>query len=308
MITVDKTGLECPKKIQHLVGKSKGQQAQGKTIPVDTPMHIAQRPLHANDICNWAIKNDGIDWNLFGYATAVEHTDGSFSLLDGQQRCQLIMWLAPEVDEIPAHVIPADSQQYEAWLFANMNGGSKKLLSPEELLWAEILAKDPVALNTKHWLDMCSLGCGQYKEDREFTTKRSIFEKAINYCPDSTVVAVDLLTSIFPEAKQIDGQVVCGMAKLGGVKEGGVCCYSDYFDNTTPVGALFEQWLKGASFHFTLKDLRFNEYKNAGGGGNWELGCAFGICQSFNKWLCKINKGHLRVPLKHIQRLYDKEV
>ena len=123
---------------------------------------------------------------------------------------------------------------------------------------------------------ICGLGCGQYEEDSEFTTKRLfVLRKQLVIAPTLPVVAVDLLTEP-PKTKQIDGQVVCSV-KLARKRRWGTHMLITLITPTT-IGVLFEQWLAwGASIALSLKDPCFNEYKNAGGGGNWELGCVFGI-------------------------------
>jgi len=300
--------LPRPKKLESLVGKDNGTKpAQGfSMVPVDLPNHMSQRPLKPIQITKWALESNGFDWNLFGYITVVCNSDGVMTKLNGQQRCQMCQWLLPDVKEVPAHIIYTDSDAYAATLFYQMNDVNMAQLTGEELLWAEIIAERPQALYVKEYLEAADLSCGMFREnDTEYKTKRAIFERSLKYSEEGTLAAVDLIREAYSKSKLIDGQVMCGLARLFSIKSNGEYVYDNYANTNTRIGKLFKEWFIQQAYHRRLKDLHYDNYKNLNASSAWENGCAYGLAKDFTNWLGNKGLRRLAQPLAPVKNVYE---
>lgn len=297
--------LPIPSELVKYQGTEYGTPATtqvGQTIPIDIQMHVTQRDISTRDIIKWCHKHQGVDWNLFGYATAVKLPDGTLKLINGQHRIQLVKWLLPEVTEVPAHIIQTSDDAYIGSMFADMNGGCQRRLTPEDLLWAEIIGGDPKALNIQHWLQCAGLACGKVNAVNDNPqVSRATFEACLGYSESATVYAVDLFNSTWKKRKKIDSQVVTGLTLLFSMPD-----YQVYSDTSTRAGQEFRTWFQTLPMAgITLDDIKFTEYKNMAASSRWELGFVYGIVQKFNRSMVAQGKGHICEPSGPAKKMWQ---
>lgn len=278
------TTTQIPHTLKKLVNHEYGDKPLNTdTVSIHTPPHPCQRPIHEARLTKWLKASNGINWSLFGQAKVVEYPTGERYIIDGQTRIQGVKWLLPDVTEVPAHIIHVQDDQEAADYFVKINSEAITHLNGEEILYAKIMAEDPYALWVKQQLDIGELACGMVNEDFTYRTKRSIFEKSLGYTPDGTQYAVELIRECWPAKEQIDGQLMCGLARLFSIRDNGEAIYADLMDPDTSLGKLFRNWMLGlAGFGSAPRDFHYNEYK---GNGGWENGCQYGIYKYFLKYL-----------------------
>jgi len=297
--------IALPKKLQKYIGQQRGKPAGTHKenvdwIPVNTPMNETQRDLHINDVFKWIEQHKGVDWNLFGYATAVRYNDQSLELINGQHRIELVKMLLPDQMWVPAHIIDiSDDHEYAAKLFAAMNGVSSRKLTSEELFWAECISKDPFALYVKTWLERCDIACGKVNGgNKRKNVKHGGFVKCLRMGEEATAKAVELIDAAWPD-QGIDDQVLVGLARLLSLDE-----YSDMAKPETKIGADFEQWfVEQFGMNHRISDARFNEYKNT---MQWFNGVAYGIAQRFRHYQKRMHRtSSERIPkIELIEKIY----
>ena len=291
--------VELPKSLHKYIGQVKGNVMPGALpIDVNTPMHHVQRPFHPQAIHKYIRQHKCVNWDLFGVVTAVKH-NGNLKIINGQHRVELVKALLPNFTTIPAHIIDVDSDTYVAQLFSAMNGGSSKNLSPEEMLWAEVIAEDADALRTKKWLEIADVSCGKVNDTAEYSVKRKIFEEALKHNTSATITAIDLIRDAYPNSKRIDGQVMNSLCYLFSLE-----AYADYGDNTKAKGKAFAKWFKNAADFHDIKVFHFDEYKNHNASSAWCVGGAYGFAQKFHRHNARKNTLHLVSPLHYIKDIY----
>lgn len=298
------TEIPCPAELEKYQYCTRGKPATGESISVDTPLHVAQRDISISDIKKWAHKHQGIDWNLFGYATAVKHSDGTLELINGQHRIQLVKWLLPDVQVVPAHIIEigTDGNDYIGKLFADMNGGSQRRLTPEDLLWAEVIGRESKALHVKKCLEAAGLACGKVNAVNDNPqVSRHTFEACLAYGEASTFTAVNLFVSAFKPRGKIDSQIVTALTLMFSLTD-----YADYADISTRAGLEFHSWFQALPLAgYSVKDLHFDEYKNKGASNKWENGAVYGFVQRFAMAMRAQGKGQVVKPTGTAKSLYQ---
>jgi len=271
-----------------------GQPAPGKTVSVDTPLHEVQRPLHEASIRKYINRIGTIDWNMFGYVTVVEYPDGSQRIIDGQHRISLVKTLSPMTKSVPAHIIHISNTEDAAQYFAFLNGVMIRKITNEELLWAEVIARDPDALNTFRVLKLANLSCGQVNPGFK-KVKRAVFEKCIKLGEENTILAADLIKRAYPGNDNID-LLLHGLVQLLSVPE-----YKNLSSDLT-LGKMFKEWFierlpEGRDY----KDACFKTYQN---NSQWHIGIAFGLMEVFDTYMNRKGKAHQVPALKFIKDSY----
>lgn len=279
--------VKLPPRLQHLYGKVKGEKAStDKVVSVDTPMADAQRDYNPADVIRYIETSGGLDWNLFGYVTVIEKNDGSRVMINGQHRTGLVKTIAPNEKEVPAHIIKTDDPQYAARLFGLMNGVASRNVNGEQLLWAQVLAEDTGALNTKRVLEQCGLACGKVNDaPGRIQVKRSNFEKCIKMGEDATIRAVELCKKAFPDGKF--DNLLSGLVRLLTITD-----YKSFGNSQIEIGKRFETWFTtilpmGGYKKATYPDMRINTWYNAIAYG---LYTDFHSYMKYNKWQCPTGK------------------
>lgn len=288
-----------PASVEKYVGQVWGTPAKGDRIPIDTPMHKSQRPYKKQNVYKYIAKVKGLDWNLFGYATAVKRkSDGALAIINAQHRIGVVKIVAPWVTEVPAHVIEVDDQQFETYaseLFSQFNGTVSKGLSNEELFWSQVLARDSDALNVERVLIKCGLSCGEVnKSPNTDPVVYATFNKCLKIGENATVRAVELMKKGF---KTVADDPLHGLTFLLGLDE-----YKILGDSNTKIGQDFELWFTQAipTFH-SVNDLKFKKYRN---NPSWQKGIAFGLMKSFAKY--QRNHSKTAPPkLATIKKIYE---
>jgi hypothetical protein len=267
-----------PPRLHHCAGKIVGTPAPGARVSIDTPPAEAQRPYNDDDVLRYIERSQGLDWNLFGYVTVVERSDGSRVLINGQHRIGVVKKVDPSCQEVPAHIIRSDDPEYAARLFGLMNGVASRHLTREQLLWAEVLAKDKDALDTQRVLVAANLSCGKVNEDPDRRqVKRANFEKCMKFGVSETLYATQLLYRSYPD-RDFD-LLLSGLTKLLSMS-----AYADLSNMKKLQGQRFDHWFTNvfAESH-SYRDATFPDYRN----GQWYNGIAYGILKKFRHYMSR---------------------
>ena len=288
-----------PAAVEKYMGIEWGNPAPGSRISVDTPMHKSQRAYKRQNVYKYIARVGGVDWNLFGYATAVRRkSDGATAVINGQHRINLVKLLLPQVTDVPAHIIEVDDQEFESYaseLFSQFNGQTQKSLTNEELFHSQVLALDPYALYVKSILEQCDLSCGTVNIT---TTSKPVvyatFVKCLKLSESATIRSVELMRRGF---KTVADDPLHGLVFLLSQAD-----YAVLGDARTRVGKDFESWFTQAvpMFH-TLNDLKFKKYRN---NPSWHKGIAYGLAKSFNNYQRK-NSKPAGPTITKIKRIYE---
>lgn len=288
-----------PDTVAKYVNIVKGKPAPGDRIPIDTPMHISQRSYKQQNVFKYIAKVGGLDWNLFGYATAVRRkSDGALAVINGQHRMQLVKIVAPSITEVPAQIIEVDDTEFEVYaseLFTQFNGEASKGLTNEELFYSKVLARDSDALYMRGILVQCGLSCGVVNQsDKTHPMVYANFQKCLKLGEKPTVRAVELMKKGF---NRVADDPLHGLVFLLQHPE-----YSMLGDPNTRIGKEFELWLtKVVPVFHDLNDLKFKKYR---ANPSWQKGIAYGLLRSFAKYQRTHNK--LAAPkITTIKKIYE---
>lgn len=284
-------------KVETLIGNSFGTMAPGARVPINTPLAIMQRDLNRKKVEEYAVKSGGVDWNLFGYATAVRFPDGHLELINGQHRIEVVKEILPDVTEVPAHIIDITDAQYAAILFDYMNGGASASLKSEEQFFAKIHAGDKHSLQLETVLKKSPFSVGKVNFAAGVRgIKYANFVKSVKFGETGFLQACDIINTNWPTGKVSDN-LISGLSRLFGLSE-----YKDIGDPGTRIGRDFRAWIKGlADAGITQKQLEFRNLRNA---GPWYDACAYGVARQFLKNQRRQNKASVKIEtIKHIWEL-----
>ena len=81
------------------------------TVSVDTPHVKVQRTTKTNRINKYYKEVGAFDWRLFGAVMVVEYPDGIREIVDGGHRLWFVKNYLPEIQEVPAIIIPCPSRE-----------------------------------------------------------------------------------------------------------------------------------------------------------------------------------------------------
>jgi hypothetical protein len=294
--------VELPDNLKHIIGKSRGKPAPGDRIPVDTPLTDSQRPFYPNEVIKNLESTGLFDWNLFGYATAVRHSDGTLELVDAQHRFSKVKTILPNVTEVPAHIIDTDDPEYVATLFWKLN--ATRHVTREERVWAEVVARNPEALKVKEALELCDLAIGRVNQGlkADGTPRPQIkvanFEKCLKFGLTHTIRASYLIQKYYPKAKKGFDQQLSGLTRLLSLKS-----FNSLSNSRLVNGQRFEQWFAGLPQNLSIGDLKFKQYHNT---SNWYNGTAYGMAKKFRRWQ-SVN-GYPLIGLTEITDIYKKGI
>tara|TARA_R110000868_G_scaffold36293_1_gene129071 strand:+ start:315 stop:1244 length:930 start_codon:yes stop_codon:yes gene_type:complete len=280
--------IELTSKYQKYVGRPHiGTPAPGERIDVNTPLHPVQRPLKRGAIEKYIEMIGTVDWNMFGYATAVE-IEGEQFIIDAQHRISLVKTLSPHVTTVPAHIIRIDKndKEYAAKLFAYLNGVASSKPSQEEILWAELIAREPHAIRIESVLIQAGLSCGMINEGY-MEISRSTIEKCMKLGIPETLYAAELIKKMYPKRKDCN-QLFHGMVTLLSITE-----YSGLMKNLT-LGKMFKEWTIDFSANNSYEEAKFKSLQPTNA---WNIGVAYGLMKKFRHWMDNKDKLH-HVPAK----------
>ena len=291
------TAVKLPPRLNHCYGKIRGTPAESDKVSVDTPMAYAQRPYNEADVIRYIDKSQGLDWNLFGHVTVIERiSDGKRTMINGQHRTGLAITIDPSIKEVPAHIIKTDDEEYAARLFGLMNGVASRNVSAEQLLWAEVLSKDPDALNIKRILELCDVACGKVNEaPGRKQVKRAGFVKCIQFGEKETILAVNLIKKAYPKTDNFDN-LLSGLVRLLTLAD-----YRDLSNSNYKIGERFQDWfIDIMPLVLSYKESTFPKYRQ----GPWYNGIAYGLMKTFRTYLDRCDLAAL--PIGPIQKIYEK--
>jgi hypothetical protein len=285
-----------PKSVEKYIGIEWGNWAPGDRIPVDTPLSKCQRDYKKQNVYKYISKVGGLDKNLFGYATAVKRkSDGALALINGQHRINLVKIVSPTTQEVPAHIIEVEDDEFETYgakMFHEFNGTVSKSLSNEEVFYAKVLAEDDEALKIEKVLKLANLSCGKVNAIAgTYPVEYATFSKCRKLNESMTIRAAKLLVNGF---RSCNTDVLHGLVFLFNHQT-----YSELADSKKAVGKHFEEWLtKAVPMFHGINDLKFAKYRQ----GPWFKGVAYGIAQSFAK--NQRNKGLYAPAVTEIKEIY----
>lgn len=291
--------VTLPEHLKHLIGEVRGTKAPClQEVSVDTEMDNSQRDFNPNDVIRYISKSEGLDWNLFGYVTVVENpTTGKQTMINGQHRTSLVKTLAPQETTVPAHIISTGDPQYAAKLFAYLNGIVSRKVSPEQLLWAQILAGDDEAQEIQSQLQYCNLSCGKVNQGpNRREVSRATFVKCIKLGKEETRYAVDLIANAYPDRTEFDN-LLHGLVRL--------LAYKDYrgLMGTLTLGTSFRDWfIKTLPDSFSYKESTVILPRSE----PWQHGIAYGIYGKFKSYMVRHNKGHHCPSAETLKYAYTK--
>jgi hypothetical protein len=259
-------------------GCEKGQMAPGARISVNTPLAPFQRRLNKTKVQEYINQHQGIDWNLFGYATAVRRPSGELLLINGQHRINAVLTILPEVKEVPAHVFDASDLEYAALMFSAMNGESSSQLKSEERFKSNCAAGQRDALELERVLGKTRFCIGEVNAlpgHREI--KFANFVKSVRFGEQCLLLAAELIDRHWPTGV-VNDNLVSGISRFASIE-----AYSDLLDPKTKLRGHFDQWLGGlAALGCQQHELTFRRYFNAG--PNYDA-VAYGLARHFFKSL-----------------------
>lgn len=271
--------VDLPENLKHLIGVVVGTKAPCLSeVSVDTPMDPSQRDFNPNDVIKYISKSQGLDWNLFGYATVVEDPKtGLRTMINGQHRTSIVKTLAPDVKTVPAHIIRTDDPQYAAKLFAYLNGVASRNVSREQLLWAEVLAGDPVALKIKQQLIYCDLSCGKVNAaPGRRDISRAAFEKCVKLGVEETRYAAQLISLAYPKQVSFDN-LIHGLVRLLTLEP-----YTKLMNLERALGKNFAKWfVEVLPQSFTYKESTKIVVRT----DPWQNSIAYGLYSKFYNWM-----------------------
>lgn len=291
------SAVKLPPRLNHCYGKVTGEPAKGDRVSIDTPMAYAQRPYNEADVIRYIDKSQGLDWNLFGHVTVIERiSDGKRTMINGQHRTGLARTIDPSITEIPAHIIKTDDDEYAARLFGLMNGVASRNVSAEQLLWAEVLAKDPDALEIKRVLELCDVACGKVNDaPGRKQVKRANFVKCMAFGEEETILAVKLIKQAYPKSDNFDN-LLSGLVRLMTLAD-----YKELSDPNYKLGERFQNWFVNIlPLVLSYKEATFPKYRQ----GPWYNGIAYGIMKTFRTYLSR--EDWAAPPLGPIQKIWEK--
>lgn len=278
------------------IGISHGTPAPGDRIPVNIALAKFQRPKNKKKIVEYINKSKGVDWNLFGYATAVRYPDGTLELINGQHRIGVVKDTLPDVTEVPAHIIDVDDAQYAASLFYDMNGGASATLKSEEQFLARIYAGDKHALLLQSILEKTRFSIGDVNsKPGHRSIKYANFLKCVKFGSNEFLRASEIIDTKFPTGA-VNDNLLSGMTRLFAIEH-----YKDLADKNKAIGEAFEKWIENhANNGVTQKDLEFRGFRNA---GPWYDAAAYGLARFFLK--TQRSKGKASVKLDVIRKIWE---
>lgn len=272
--------VKLPTRSQHYIGRQTGTPAPGARVSVDIEMDTSQRDYNERDVVKYIEEVGCVDWNLFGYVTVVEYPDGRQVLINGQHRTGVVKTLLPNIKEVPAHIIKTNDPRYAAITFARYNGIVSRQVSKEQLLWAEVLAESPDALQTKYWLERCGVSCGKVNDSATVEVKRATFEKALKFSPECTEYAIQLIRAAWPKATSFDN-LLLGVVRLLSHKS-----YNKLTNTNLTIGREFAKFMVEYARTNTVKDATLIVPRS----DPWYDSVAYGIYKKFRVYMANQNK------------------
>jgi len=290
--------VTLPEKLRHLVNSPPvGSKAAITEVSVNTPMDDSQRDFNENDVIRYIAKSQCLDWNLFGVVTVVERSDGTQTMINGQHRTSLVKTLRPQEKTVPAHIIKTDDREYAARLFACLNGVTSRNVSREQLLWAEVLARDPEALTLKQHLITAGLACGRVNQGPRPEVKRATFERCVKFGETETQYAVKLITQAYPDAVQFDN-LLLGVVRLLSHEE-----YRTLMRPQLEIGRNFQEWFtKRLPESRNYREATYPELRL----GQWYNGIALGLYRQFVRYMDRQGVRHRCPAIDTLKLIYER--
>jgi hypothetical protein len=260
-----------------------------------------QRDLVEGRLDSTIAKFDGWDWNLHGiivvwYNPATE----KYYNIDGRHRVDGIRRFQPNIEYVPAIIIETTDIEYISRIFAGFNGVASKKLNAEELLLANVYAKDATALYHESVLLKADIASGKVPVNNhkgKLQVKYPNFVKALKHGEANLLRAIELCKAAYPGQK-IDDVLMAGLAFMFET-------YADsgLSDNNTKFGAMFEQWFIDNALAMDGKTPAY-QFKNLKDCNTWHIGRAYGIYANFRRYATAQNM--TAIPgTKIIQELYN---
>lgn len=250
-------------------------------IPIDTPLAQCQRDLYENSVKEYIKTSGGLDWKLFGYATAARYPAGKYEVdlevINGQHRMSLAKTIDPSITEVPAHIIDCDTREEAYRYFGLLNGGASRSVSAEERFWSMVLAQDPTALEHQAYLKQAGLSCGKVNKSNinlHPSIKYPNFKKAVDMGLDEMLIASSILiTGYFKKKGNWSEILFTGLTRA-------VKFYPQLKDINSVAHKNLVQWL-GSDMPIAMPNLKKLQYKKFQNTSDWSWGVARGLIEDF---------------------------
>lgn len=268
-------------------GRVKNTLPKIETLKIaELKMDDCQRMLDQQHAFNCIRRSGGIDWFKFKPVDVVRKSTGEQTVIDGQNRIEMVRMILPDIQEIPCRVIECDDPKVAAGLFADFNARGIKKVGDTDLLWAEIIAEDAKALKTLKALESMNLNTGRVNQsDLTRAIDLASFRRSLSWGEAETARAVNLYTQAWPQAKLINGDILTGLVRL--------LTFDHYKKDLAPdtqYGRDFDAWFVATFQHLSENRAKYTEYRNARAG--WYDGVAWGLLEDFTQSQLNKLKGY----------------
>jgi len=293
--------VKLPKSLKCYLGKETGIPAKGDRVSVDTPMSVAQRDYSETEVLRKIREVGGINWDDFGYATAVKYVDGELRIVDAQHRIGAVKTILPHIKEVPAQIIDLthlpkeQAVKYAAERFSVKNGIGVRSIKSEDTFWTDVIREDADALKVKSILEKCDLSCGKVNKDvGRKQVKYANFVKCVKMGEDATVRAAYLINKAYPSAGMNDN-LLSGLTRLLSHMS-----YQELSDPLNKVSEEFEDWFTDyIPEGHQITELGFAQYRNT---NNWYDGVAYGLIKKFAHY--QRNKNRYVPSVDAMEKIY----
>lgn len=267
-------------------GRVKNTLPKIETLKIaELKMDDCQRMLDQQHAFNCIRRSGGIDWFKFKPVDVVRKSTGEQTVIDGQNRIEMVRMVLPDCQEIPCRVIECDDPKVAAGLFADFNARGIKKVGDTDLLWAEIIAEDARALKILKALQAMDLSTGRVNQGAAQTVDLASFRRCLTWGFEETKRARGLYTQAWPNQRVINGDILMGLVRLLTFDH-----YKKDLAADTQYGRDFDAWFVATFQHLSENRAKYTEYRNARAG--WYDGVAWGLLEDFTQSQLNKLKGY----------------
>lgn len=155
-------------------------------------------------------------WEQFGAVMLTELPDGTYNCYDGQHRTKAAS-LHPDIEEVPATVVPSKEMAQEAGAFLGVNL-NRTAVTPVERYWAGLTAGNADYLHVKAVLDKagCEVAAAAGVDGVGVTNAVTAVSRAIKAYGDAAVVFAcsTLKDGWATDKKALMGTAITALARL----------------------------------------------------------------------------------------------
>lgn len=271
------------------------------TVSVDTPHVKVQRTTRKNRFQKYYKEVGAFDWRLFGAVIVAEYPDGIRELVDGGHKTGFVKDNLPEVDQVPAIIIPCPSREEAARWFHRFNGTCSANVNAEERFVAQYHGNEAEAQRLYKGLIKCSA----YIESGDNRVGKVKHGKAIkigkwkdlyNKYQEYTVNSCNMIhnNGLWPTERSYNTMLLMGLVELQKVFKHFDVDFSKYQTD-------FEDFLASIELAGdTQADLTFPELRKD---NHYGISVAWGLYQKFYRYLQRKGR-HTPFAKAKIEQMY----